>query len=105
MFSILGFHTDESLEEYFVDESFVNESCDGVEKVVTLDTEIHVLPMPQLTATEGISDPISLLCQKLVHRTCQYYKKLLYKNQHLMLNWMFKNALYLRDQSLTSCLL
>jgi hypothetical protein len=40
MFSILGFHTDESLEEYSVDESIVNESCDGVEKVVTLDTEM-----------------------------------------------------------------
>jgi hypothetical protein len=66
MFSILEFHTDESREEYFVDESFENESCNGVEKVVTLDTEIHVLTMPELTATESNSD-LFLFCQKLVH--------------------------------------
>jgi hypothetical protein len=33
MFSILEFHTDESFEEYFVDDSFKDESCNGVEKV------------------------------------------------------------------------
>jgi hypothetical protein len=65
MLSILGFYTDESLEEYFDDESIENESCDGVEKVVTLDTEIHVLPMPNLTATESNSDLIPV-----VQETC-----------------------------------
>jgi hypothetical protein len=60
MFSIKEFHTDESLEEYFVDESFENESCNGIEKVLTLVTEIHVLPMPKLTATESNSDLIPL---------------------------------------------
>jgi hypothetical protein len=59
--SIRGFHTDQSLEEYVVDESIVNESCDGVEIVVTLDTEIYVLPMPNLTATESNSDLIHVV--------------------------------------------
>jgi hypothetical protein len=61
MLSILEFRNDESLEEYLFDESFENESCNGVEEVVTLDTEIHVLPMPKLTATERNSDLIPVL--------------------------------------------
>jgi hypothetical protein len=40
MFSILVFHTDESFEEYCVDDSFEDESCTGVKIVVTLKTEI-----------------------------------------------------------------
>jgi hypothetical protein len=61
MFYILEFHNDESLEEYFVDDSFEDESCNGVEKVVTLDTENLVIPMPELTATKSSSklDPVS----------------------------------------------
>jgi hypothetical protein len=50
-------------------------------KKLTLDTEILVIPMPELTATERSSelDPV-------LPETCQCNKKLFCKNQHLMLN-------------------
>ncbi len=65
MFYVLGFQDDESFEEYFVDETVVNESCKRVDKVVTLKIKILVSPLLKLTATESNSDLI-----RVVSDTC-----------------------------------
>jgi hypothetical protein len=102
IFSILGFHTDESFEEYFVDESFVSESCTGVDKVVTLDTEILVLPMRKLTANESNSDLIPVLPETCPLNLSVPQETVVQKSSHHTELDVCKD---MRDQSLTSYLL